>query len=1059
MLKTSFFVGALVCAASVNATTLVWTGNATGNNSSNLLAAANWSPAQVPQGGDVLEMTKAITLAPCAFDFGSAGLTISNSAKVVSKTTFSGSGKLTIDGAGTFQNDYVCKHTGGTLLLDGELYQSARYENNANGSLAQYPLGTGTFEIRRSAGKNPRLSNQNWNSNYAPLLISGPSLGASSVVISHNNNPNYYGLITAEDDFVISAIWTSGNTAGAGFRGGISAHGHTVYVYHNNANHASTYVGAIDASFNISKGYTWFNGVVGTDEDAILTLGEGTLTMDTTTVWKGQSVSLTSASSILKISTPVNLPMNPELSLATGAKVDLASGLILNVSKLTVNGVEQAAGDYTKSNLAGSITGNGTLRVGPVTPHEPQRITWTGTAGDGLWTTAGNWNPQYVPGAGDTAVFNSAVTLNACQSLIEGGTLTLEANANLNDYVSFSGSGALVKTGSGYVNAYAASSFRGGMTIVNGIVGLRASNALGDPSSTVTLDYTQGSTSVRLDGLSWDPTFKNPVNIKGPTGSGNAIYISNKFNIQGLVTADCDFTAATSYGPLSFNGGVSAPGHTLTYNGASSFQAGSSYLQGTFNVGLTVIGAWQRTLDCQGVGLDHALQLTAGTNTLSSAFTWQGTNVVFSGARTLVTANSSGNLSDQAELRISGGATLYSNVRLFVRRLFVDGVEKPTGTYSAKDLPTALTGLGVIYVGITPNKWIGSNVGDWDVPANWSLNRPPATGEIAVFGKSVIFYSSSGTVDVGAQGLTIDSINGQYLCASNIVFSGEGSISLDSSTNFRMWGVKWTNKGGTNIRCCNLWFDNKCGFGPGPINIIRTASRQAKLDFSQAGTGVVITNDINISGPYDGSWSIGYNNDCTLKGKISFSESDFKLNEGWSNNRWGDYGWVGTACPFSVDAKGRTLYLSGGGLQLKGTYNCSIDASAMGIGWNLGFNDSFRGTDPDAKLTIANTNGFGAAAIWAGTNIVVKGQGQMRLNGAGNIPAAAKLSLEGTGALYIDKGVKAKVAELVVGGVVQPNGIYRAGVAPAGASAGVASRLTGAGRLVVGQIGVVIFVR
>ena len=39
--------------------------------------------------------------------------------------------------------------------------------------------------------------------------------------------------------------------------------------------------------------------------------------------------------------------------------------------------------------------------------------TWTGTAGDGQWTTGANWEGNTPPGAGDDAVFTASATLAA----------------------------------------------------------------------------------------------------------------------------------------------------------------------------------------------------------------------------------------------------------------------------------------------------------------------------------------------------------------------------------------------------------------------------------------------------------------------------------------------------------------------------------------------------------------------------------------------------------------------------------------------------------------------
>src|SRR5690606_19455287 len=51
---------------------------------------------------------------------------------------------------------------------------------------------------------------------------------------------------------------------------------------------------------------------------------------------------------------------------------------------------------------AASYVINGEVSCGPTSG-----ITWTGASGDNLWTTAGNWTNNTIPGASDIAVFNS----------------------------------------------------------------------------------------------------------------------------------------------------------------------------------------------------------------------------------------------------------------------------------------------------------------------------------------------------------------------------------------------------------------------------------------------------------------------------------------------------------------------------------------------------------------------------------------------------------------------------------------------------------------------------
>lgn len=539
----------------VSAETLTWTGAATGNDSTNFLAAANWSPAQAPKGGDTLVMDKAVTLAPCEFDFGGAGLTISNSAKVVSKTTFKGSGKLVKGGAGVFQNDYVCKHTGGTLILNGELYQNARYENNKDGTQTKYPLGTGQIEIRRSATTAPKLNLQNYCYVYSPILVSGPCT-AGQQTFYENNNPNVYSQITAEDDFLAYCSWSNGYDPGAQFRGGISAHGHTAHIANSGNGYGTTLRGEIDASLETSKGEVYIADGGGTDPAATLTVKAGNCRFKPTGYWKGKTIKVAESGALLSLAHPDNLTPDAEIEIVSGGKLEFATAFAVPVAKLMVAGVEKPVGIYSKANLDGVITGDGCLYVGDVfAPHDPQRIAWTGAAGDFKWNNAANWNPQLVPTTGDTAFFSSSHTVSKDDNrpvepvYLPEGTLTIEVDyGNANDlgfhsYVAFSGPAKIVKTGTGSWISRKTCAYTGGTEVENGTISLSANHAFG--SGDITIKAENGNKPY-FRGLPWGPTFTNKVVIVGDASSYTVLTVSNLLNVQGPIVSESDFTVGTS---------------------------------------------------------------------------------------------------------------------------------------------------------------------------------------------------------------------------------------------------------------------------------------------------------------------------------------------------------------------------------------------------------------------------------------------------------------------------------------------------------------------------------
>lgn len=1023
-------LGVGVGTLSLAAETLTWTGAATGKDCTNFLATANWNPARVPKGGDTLVFDKAVALAPCEFDFGADGLTIQNSQQVQFRTTFKGSGKLVKTGAGDLRNHYVCRHTGGTLILDGEIYQNARYENNVNGATAQYPLGTGQIEIRRSPTTSPRLNLQNYCHIYSPILVSG-SYTADQRSFFENNNPNVYGPITAEDDFLAYCSWSNGTSTGAGFRGGISAHGHTAFIS-NSGDYATTLAGEIDASLTTSKGYVYIENGGGTDPDAVLSVGTGRCLIKETGYWKGRLVRLTANDAILQLSNLNNLTTATELEVASGAKVDFASAVCVRVAKLTVAGVEKPAGVYTSANAGGFISGNGALYVGTTeAPHDAQRITWTNNAGDFKWSNAANWSPALVPTAGDTAVFTKDVALDDKRPvepvLMGEGTLTIEVTSGRIFYssVSINGPVAIVKTGSGVWSACKGSPYTGGTVVRAGRLDVRASHAFG--TGTVTIEKNDGA-SPELRGSSWDPTFTNKVVILGNTSGYAVLSCSNKFNLKGLVESEYDFKTVEYYGALSLEGGVSASDRTVYHNHNNDYRDNDSYLAGSFDASLVLQGRYKRSVACTGVGVDHLLEIQDGTNTaLQAGFSWEGTNVVIGGSRTLVVLNGNNNFSPEAELRVSNGAKLAFGTasRLVVKRLFDGANEIASGEYSSSELPNLFVGNeGRVFVGRGVNEWTGGGVaGEWSDPDNWLAKRVPQGGEIAFIDSAVTITNRAGAVVIDGDLVVDHSKDIEW----HVVLTGSGRLVKRGTGIFRLHTTKLQHEGGLRIENGIFQMDQKCALGSGPVTLVRTATVRPMFDLSKAGTSLVLTNDFYILGPKGSNIDINGNNDDQFNGTIT-AEDDIRIQNVWSNSKPN-----GTTINATFNAPGHTVIFSNCGFVLNGSSNASI-RFASANSWNFTLGPNFKGTDPKATLSTVAKTFFRNGAEWAG-----------------------RVEVESSGTLSVEAGASFHAASLAINGVEQPVGYYRKNSAPSGATPG--STFVGDGCFVVGQTGCCIIFR
>ena len=115
-------------------------------------------------------------------------------------------------------------------------------------------------------------------------------------------------------------------------------------------------------------------------------------------------------------------PGSVSLALEDSGKIDIASGVVLEVNTASVDGEYVEEGAYTKDDgtpIGTCITGGGTLRVLNGAPVEAgDTYVWTGASGDGLLTTDGNWEGGTAPDLtdGTAKLFFSAGTASATVS-------------------------------------------------------------------------------------------------------------------------------------------------------------------------------------------------------------------------------------------------------------------------------------------------------------------------------------------------------------------------------------------------------------------------------------------------------------------------------------------------------------------------------------------------------------------------------------------------------------------------------------------------------------------
>ena len=675
-----------------SANTLTWVGGTSGL----LSAASNWSPSASPQPGDTCVFHSAVTLEAENFDFGSGGLTIENDATLTVETHFAGSGGITKRGNGALavKNTTAGTFTGDVTIEAGQLYL-------ASGSAIRFGQGKVIFTQASGSGYfiaqgdfySQNLQNdvefRGESSNYAVYLC---------------RNATVSGTISSLHDFRIGIAYL-GLTVG----GDIHAPGCTLMIeFPQSWNSCECNLsGSINAS--LVKKHNKDTTLSGRSDyiDNALRVEGGNLILGSAGYWGGTNVQVAGSSSVLRLRGSQNLSTLAAVQLEDGGKLNLDSACAVTVSRLIVDGAAQRSGVYSASNLPDSITGSGTIIVSPKT--------WVGGA-SGYLSAAGNWSDGLAPQPGDVLAFSNPVELlNETVNLGAEG-FTLSSNYAISNHVWFTGSGGIVKRGTGnfYQFGDAGGDFAGGARFEGECI-LSLNNRympgtstaghkfFGTGAVTIYGGYTRIYTGEWACGLTNAIVLSNVVIPYWNDPGWGSLSVDQGNVVFGPISADVDFLLHVRNVDLHISS-IEAPGHTVrfdTYWGSGNSYASGPILDGPVNANVATAGNRTITFNGSSPNPDHSLTLTTCTNVLSSSAYWGGTNIVVSGANTRLVLTDAANLSEEAQISVLNGGKIdiASGVKVKVGALTVDDVEMPSGIYGATNLPSAITGGGKLKIG------------------------------------------------------------------------------------------------------------------------------------------------------------------------------------------------------------------------------------------------------------------------------------------------------------------------------------------------------------------------
>jgi len=526
---------------------------------------------------NAIASARTLTVNGAANTFVLAGLGLGATGDATSRTqTFTGSGNLFISGAVTNGNassdQGIIKTGNGTLTLAGS--------NTYTGATA---INAGVLNLQNADGLGTAAAGTTVASGAALQLQGGISVGGEALTLSGNG---------------VSSDGALRNISGTNSYGGA--------ITLNAATRINSDAGLLTLSGNLSgaqnltiggAGNTTISGVVGTSAGTLTKGGVGTLTLSGNNTYSGlttissgvlsinstaalgstSGVNLANATALLYTGSDATLDRNITVTSGTGTLQNTGSGLLTLSGALSKNG--------TTLTLAGGS--NGITVSGVISGSNPN----SDLVIDGGTTTLSNANNSY---NGPTFIINSgtlnansagalptstltAVTINGSSTLALGAsqsvaslsgtsgstvnlnnnTLTINGSATTTYSGGISGTGNLVKNGSGTQTLAGATTFNGTTTVNSGTLQAATANALANTSQVVL-----------NNGGSFLVTAENAVNDNAAINlNGGRIAVSGNFDeTVGLLTLSANSTIDFSGfgGTLRFGGiGSWAPDATL----------------------------------------------------------------------------------------------------------------------------------------------------------------------------------------------------------------------------------------------------------------------------------------------------------------------------------------------------------------------------------------------------------------------------------------------------------------------------------------------------------------
>ncbi len=565
--------------------------------------------------------------------------TLNNNFEIQGVLKVSGGGTVIVSSAFTLGND---GSSYGSINVDNGTLNLAGYdivEDAANSALtvgASGTLKTGGSDITNYGGGYTLTGTVEFDGSSTETIPAASSIGTLVV----NNSA---GVQTSSALTVNSALTLTDGTVTSSAANTLRlADGITV----TRTDNTDFIIGPLEKVFTTDITFTYPIGYAGTYLPAVYTYtglnGTGVIEIEAISGNPGG----TPPSGISTIATSHHYTLK-EISAPTGfTSYDIeitwtGSGFSQNRNQILVqNGVgptyeytaasTHSASTVTRSGLTSYPTNDGFLAIG----SSSQTIVWTGTSGDGLWSTAGNWNPAEQPQTGDDVEFSG--NYSSTQAV------EYDASATASEFASIK-----INPAGSAVNLTLSRSVTLNLTAGTNALVLNSGSSLKYNGSTVQMGgsgYDQSLTDYSgtveyATGLVYVDTYA-ALTINGATGTSG----SGTTTVSGLLTKNgADFSTAESFTAGSYTN----TSGTATFSGTSLSVSGTTTLNG---------GSVAGTANVQG-------NVVFGGGTAAGTFTFSGGNaqaISGSGASfNNITINKSANdVTCSAAVSVSGTLTL-----------------------------------------------------------------------------------------------------------------------------------------------------------------------------------------------------------------------------------------------------------------------------------------------------------------------------------------------------------------------------------------------------------------